>query len=232
MLVVIHKGGAKDDPDSYRGISVNSCLFKLYSTVLYLRVLEVNESFSLINNKQIGFLKGYRTSDHILLIDTFIHEILHKCKQRLFVAFIDLKKVYDKVNRHALLCKLRSKGFSGIFLNIIEAMLINVVQVPKINGKLLSQIVTTVGLKQGNNLSSIMFNIFFDDAEEIFDTSCDPVILTDELSISHLLYTDDMAILSLTSDGLQNSPGKLKVYCDKWHNRNKNYSIQYHWQTT
>ena len=217
LLVAIHKSGAKDDPDNYRGISISSCLSKLCSTVLYLRVLEVNESFSLINNKQIGFLKGYRTSDHILLIDTIIHEIVHKCKQRLFVAFIDLKKAYDKVNRNALLCKLRSKGFSGKFLNIIKAMLINVVQVPKINGKLLSQIVTKVGLKQGDNLSPILFNIFFDDVEEIFDTSCDPVILTDELSINHLLYADDMAILSLSSDGLQNSLDKLKVYCDKWH---------------
>ena len=26
-----------------------------------------------------------------------------------------------------------------------------------------------------------------------------------------------MAILSLSSDGLQNSLDKLKVYCDKWH---------------
>ena len=94
-------------------------------------------------------------------------------------------------------------------------MLINVIQVQKINGKLLSQIVTTVGLKQGDNLSPILFNIFFDDVEEIFDTSCDPVILTDELSINHLLY--DMAILSLSSDGLQNSLDKLKIYCDKWH---------------
>ena len=63
-----------------------------------------------------------------------------------------------------------------------------------------------------------MFNIFFDYVEEIFDTSCDPVILTDELSINHLLYADDMAILSLSTDGLYNSLDKLfKVYCDQWH---------------
>ena len=63
-------------------------------------------------------------------------------------------------------------------------------------------------------------SIFFFDDVEIFDTSCDPVILTDELSINHLLYADDVAILSLSSDGLQNSLDKLKlvkVYCDKSH---------------
>ena len=94
-------------------------------------------------------------------------------------------------------------------------MLNNVVQVPKINGKLLSQILTTVGLKQSDNLSLILFNIFFDDVEEIFYINCDPVVLTDELSINHLLYADDMATLSLSSVGLHNSLDKLKVYCDK-----------------
>ena len=49
----------------------------------------------------------------------------------------------------------------------------------------------------------------FYDVEEIFDISCDPVVLTDELSINHPLYADDMAILSLSS--------VLKVSCDKWH---------------
>ena len=61
-----------------------------------------------------------------------------------------------------------------------------------------------------------MFNFFFDNVE-IFDTSCDPVILTGELSINHLLYADDMAILLLSGQCLQNSLDKLKVYCYKWH---------------
>ena len=43
--------------------------------------------------------------------------------------------------------KLRNKGFSGKFLKIIEAMLNNVTQIPKINGYFLSPILTTVGLK-------------------------------------------------------------------------------------
>ena len=42
-------------------------------------------------------------------------------------------------------------------------------------------------------------------------------IVTDELSINHLLYADDMAILSLSCDGLQNSLDKLKVCCNKLH---------------
>ena len=36
LLIAIHKGGAKDDPDNYRGTSISCCLSKLCSTVLYL----------------------------------------------------------------------------------------------------------------------------------------------------------------------------------------------------
>ena len=60
------------------------------------------------------------------------------------------------------------------------------------------------------------FDIFFDDVEEIFDGECDPVILSDDLSINHLFYADDMAILSMFSVGLQNSLNKLYTYCNKW----------------
>ena len=102
ILVTMYKGGGNDDPDNYRGISIGSCLAKLYSTILYHRILEVNDNVGLINNKQIGFLEGFRTADHLLIIDTIINEVVHKQKKKLFVAFIDLKKAYDKINRDAL----------------------------------------------------------------------------------------------------------------------------------
>ena len=44
--------------------------------------------------------------------------------------------------------KLKDKGSSGKFFKIIEAMLDNIIQIPKINNYLLSPIVTTLGLKQ------------------------------------------------------------------------------------
>ena len=216
LLVTLHKGGPIDEPDNYRGISISSCLSKLFSTVLYLRILEVNENFSLISNNQVGFLKGYRTADHVPFIDTVINEIVHRQRKQLFVAFVDLKKAYDKVNRKFMINKLRNKGFSGKFLKFIEAMLDNVTQIPKINGYFLSPILTTQGLKQGDNLSPILFDIFFDDTEDIFDENCDPVSLSDDLSINHLLHADDMPLLSLSTEGLQYSLNKLYTYCNKW----------------
>ena len=144
-------------------------------------------------------MESFRTADHFLVIDTIINEfeVVHEQKKKLFVAFIDLKKAYDKINRDALIFKLKSKGFSGKFLMSIVALMNNVLQIPKINGKLLPPIVTSTGLKQEDNLSPILFDIFFDDVELIFDSKCEPVVLSDELSLNLLSYADDMAILSL-----------------------------------
>ena len=69
-------------------------------------------------------------------------------------------------------------------MKIIEAMINNIIQIPKISGGLLSPITTLLGLKQGDNLSPILFNIFFDDVEEIFDNSCNPIKLPSGISIT------------------------------------------------
>ena len=112
---------------------------------MYFRILEANDKFSFISNNQIGFLKGHRTADHVLLIDTIIHEIVHNHRKRLFVAFVDLEKAYDRVNRKFMVYKLKRKGLSGKFLKIIEAMINNIIQIPKINGRLLPPITTLLG---------------------------------------------------------------------------------------
>ena len=95
----------------------------------------------------------------------------------------------------------------------IVALVNNVLQIPKNDGKLLPPIVTSTGLKQGDNLSPILFDVFFDDVELIVDSECEAVVLRNELSLNHLLYADDMAILSLSSEGLQHSLDNLYEYC-------------------
>ena len=115
-------------------------------------------------------MKGFRTVDHLVVIDTIINEVIHKQKKKLFAAFIDLKIAYDKIDREALMFKLKSKEFSGKFLMSIVASVNNVLQMPKLDGKLLPPIVTSTGLKQRDNLSPILFDIFFDDVELIFES--------------------------------------------------------------
>ena len=88
-------------------------------------------------------------------------------------------------------------------------------QLVRVNSYLLEPILISLGRKQGCNLSPILFNLFIEDLNNIFDHDCFPTRLDDE-GINHLLHTDDMIILSLTKEGLQECLNRLSVYCQKW----------------
>ena len=61
----------------------------------------------------------------------------------------------------------------------------------------------------------LLFNLFIDDIKTIFNESCDSVqIHTNQ--INHLLYADDLILISSTAEGLQNCLNQLSDYCLKW----------------
>ena len=175
FLVPVFKGGISDNPDNYGGISISSCVGKLYSSVLYNRLIDEIEKFGLLSSNQIGFLKGYMTSDHSFIINSLANHFTKIMKKNLYIAFVDLRKAYDTVNCGALISKLYNKGITGKFLKNIRAMLQEVQQKLKIDGHILPTMISEVGLKQGDNLSPIELDLFFDDVGDIFDDACDPV---------------------------------------------------------
>ena len=85
----------------------------------------------------------------------------------------------------------------------------------KNNNLILPTITSVLGLKQGDNLSPIEFNLFFD-VSEIFDESCDPVPIEEEKKLSHLAFADDLAMFSLSKAGLQQCLNNLLIFCNNW----------------
>ena len=76
---------------------------------------------------------------------------------------------------------------------------------------LLQPFLTTIGVKQGCVFSPILFNIFIDKINEIFDETCAPVKINN-LDLNCLIWADNLVIFSQTAEGLQNSINKTKKF--------------------
>ena len=115
LIVPIFKKKGKDtDPDNYRGITLLSCLGKLFTSILNKRISQFLQNDRLLGEEQAGFRAGYSTSDHIFVMKALIDIYLQK-KKRLYCAFIDYKKAFDLVDRTALWCKMLKSGIKENF---------------------------------------------------------------------------------------------------------------------
>ena len=73
-----------------------------------------------------------------------------------------------------------------------------------------------IGVRQGCNLTPMLFNLFVNDISGLFDNArCDPVKLHTKL-IHSLMYADDLLILSETENGLTESLERPSNYAKKW----------------
>jgi hypothetical protein len=70
------------------------------------------------------------------------------------------------------------------------------------------------GLRQGDNLSSTLFNIFTYDLPNCLK-NCAPAICNG-IPIHCLLYADDLIIFSESIEGMQKAIDPLKCYCSTW----------------
>ena len=64
---------------------------------------------------------------------------------------------------------------------------------------------STWGVKQGDDLSPLLFNIFMNDLVKSLDISGGDPIVVNGLLINSLLCTDDTILLSSSEEGLQKS---------------------------
>ena len=179
------------------------------------RLTEVIENKNLLKHNQIGFRKGFCTADLVITVKTLIDKYLSQNK-KLYLCFVDFKKAYDTVWRIGLLSKLQSYGISNRFINLLYSMYSKTESNVQLQNGLTRAIPTTIGLKQGCNLSPILFNLFINDINDIFDEiSCQPAQLAYN-RVNSLLYAENLILVSESRFGLRNCLKKLQTYCDKW----------------
>ena len=213
IISPLHKKGNVSNPDNYRAIAVSSVIGKVFSTILLERLKLFKKENCPDPPNQLGFTKGAQTYDHILTMQTIASKY-KKMHKPVYAVFVDFKKAFDSVCRQALFYKLAKLGVTGKFYSVLKTMYANSFAYVKLSGHLSRRISIQKGTEQGHPLSPDLFKIFVSDLSPLLESNCSP-----ELSntlISHLLWADDLIMLSLNPKACQQHLNILGKYCNDW----------------
>ena len=221
LIQPLHKKGSQSEADNYRKLTLMACIGKIFEAILNKRLVFQSEVTLIDDPNQFGFCRNCRTTDNVFILDTLIsHQ--KSVKKPLFLCFIDFTKAFDFINRDFLYYKLLKRGFSGKLVRLIISMFAKANARVRWNGEVGEKIDRTHGVLQGGIISPKLFNLFLADMHEYLDTS--QGVKVNNTIFTHLVYADDLVLISENQNGLQVLLENLAEYCRKWHlivNRNK-----------
>ena len=210
LIVPLYKGkGARDQPGSYRGISLLSIPGKVYASILLHRVDKQVEGQ--LSEAQCGFRRGRSTVDAIYTLRALRAScgVYNTC---LAVAYIDLTKAYDSINRWALWRVLRVYNVHPKLIALLEDLHTGTTAAVKLGGRVGDAFDVTAGVRQGCVIAPMLFNIFMDlvmrRAQASMPQGCgvsihvngrEPLPAGQQGPLARivmLMYADDVALLS------------------------------------
>ena len=106
-----------DDPSNYRGITLVSCISKVFASAISCRLYKFVENVDILGSEQAGFRKGHFTVD---LIFALFEIYVKKRKSNLYRGFVDYSKAFDTMPRVHLWAKLLSQNINGKILDVIR----------------------------------------------------------------------------------------------------------------
>ena len=224
---IYKKKGNKNCVDNYRGITLLSCLGKLFTSVLNTRIYKYLVSENILGSEQVGFRPLHSTLDHILTLQILINYYLAQEPRGrpLYCAFVDYSKAFDFIDRTYLWQKLLNSNVNGKVLTVIKNMYHDAKSFVSVKNELSDSFPCQVGVRQGENLSPLLFALYINDLKNFLSEKYNGLntissSLVNELNVYLklfcLLYADDTLVLAESPDELQKALNGLYMYCCKW----------------
>jgi hypothetical protein len=190
IICPIHKKGDKVECRNDRGISVLNVTYKIFTNLL-TRYIEPSVE-EMLGDYQRGFRKDQSTTAQIFCLRMILEKA---CEYNVDIheLHIDYKQAYDSTNRAELVEIMKEFGTPMKFARLVKMTLANTNNKVKIQGKLLPSFEMAVGLRQGDSLSTLLFNLCTE--KTIRNVKINPGGTIFNTKRQCVAYADDVVIL-------------------------------------
>ena len=186
IIPLLKAGKSPRELQSYRPVSLTSCVVKTMERMVANRLQYLAETQGMFNKLQAGFRKGRSCEDQILKVVQRIEDGFQEKKmERSVLVLLDYSKAYDKVWQNKLLLAMDEKGVPHKFLKWIAAFLTDRQARVRFQSSHSKTRVMRQGLPQGAVLSPLLFLFFIDDlAEQLPDDTLNTLFADDVSAVA------------------------------------------------
>jgi len=194
--ILIPKKDDASSPDEFRPITISSNLTRTFHKILANRLSRSVQ----LDSRQKAFRPIDGCSENVFLMDF----ALRYCRQNfkpLFMASLDVAKAFDSVTHNTIVDILRSAGVPTPMVDYIAWIYEKSVTRLHCENWESQSIHPTCGVKQGDPLSPIIFNLVID---RLFSKLPSEIGLkVGEVSLNAIGFADDLVLFATTPKGLQ-----------------------------
>ena len=202
--------GNHADITNYRGITISPIVSKIFEHVLKMLFFEYLET----SQYQFGFKKCSSTVHALHCLKETTNYYINN-GSRVFCAFLDASKAFDRLVHAGLFMKLIERNVPLQFLNIIVFWYGNLVCRVKWGDQFSDWFLITAVVRQGGILSPDFYSIYVDGLLTELQKSKKGCYYLNHFAAA-LFYADDMAILAPSVRGLRSLLTICSEYCETW----------------
>ena len=195
--VMKNKCGKLSSKSNFRPIGLSSVFSKLFEYILVARM----ESYLVTTDNQFGFKQNHATDMCIFVLKETIQQYKTKGSS-VFVTFLDASKAFDRVNHGTLFQCLRKCNVPLYILRVLYYWYTEQLFSVKWGSTLSTSFSTCNGVRQGGILSPLLFNVYVNRLSTSLNKLSVGCLFNGNI-INHLMYADDIALLSPSVKGLQ-----------------------------
>ena len=202
--IFIPKSECPASPEEYRPISIASVVLRQFHKILARRL----QGLGLLDERQRASVTADGTAENISILDSILWTARSTLRE-VHVVTVDVTKAFDCLSHDAIISILVARGFPAPFVNYLAAGYGDSTTRFKVGRDLSDPIQMGRGVRQGDPLSPLIFNLAMD--EVMARVPSDVGFLLPGCRVACLGFADDLVLVTSTAVGMRTSLSAVEV---------------------